>query len=339
MLSKLAESALPYTAGEQPRGKTYIKLNTNENPYPPSPLVQAALDGFDTDRLRRYPDPACTELRDALAVREGVRRENIFVGNGSDEVLAFAFAALFDPGAPVLFADVTYSFYPVYCRLFGLTARIVPLRRDFTLHREGYANGGGIVIANPNAPTGVYEDVSSFIGASVPVIVDEAYIDFSGKPSLAAAAAKSKNAVVVKTFSKSFALAGARCGYAVANEEIIDGLFRIKDSFNSYTVNAVTQAAALAALRDTAYFAQRVQQVTATRETLWRGLQNKGYACLPSQANFVLASVPDGDARGTYLRLKENGVLVRFFDAPRLRDKLRITVGTPEETDALLRLL
>lgn len=339
MLSKLAESVLPYTAGEQPRGKTYVKLNTNENPYPPSPLVQAALDEFDTDKLRRYPDPACTELRDALAAREGVRRENIFVGNGSDEVLAFAFAALFDPDAPVSFADVTYSFYPVYCRLFGLTARIVPLRRDFSLDRNGYENGGGIVIANPNAPTGLYEDVSDFLGASVPVIVDEAYIDFSGKPSLAAAAAKSKNTAVVKTFSKSFALAGARCGYAVASEEIIDGLFRIKDSFNSYTVNAVTQAAALAALRDTAYFAQTVQKVTAARETLLYGLKSKGYACLPSYTNFVLATVPGGDARGAYLRLKENGVLVRFFDAPRLRDKLRITVGTPEETDILLRLL
>ncbi|MDE6397924.1 MAG: aminotransferase class I/II-fold pyridoxal phosphate-dependent enzyme, partial [Clostridiales bacterium] len=329
MLSELARSLQPYKAGEQPRDKTYIKLNTNENPYPPSPAAEKALHAFESSDLRLYCDPQCTLLRDALAAKEGVKRENIFVGNGSDEVLAMAFLALFnrDTHKPVRFADVTYSFYPVYCALYGIPYERVPLTEDWRLFRAGYEGAGGIVIANPNAPTSVWEDVSEFIGRSVPVILDEAYVDFAGKPSLAKEAAASENAVVVKTFSKSYALAGARCGYAVAGEEIIDGLFRIKDSFNSYTVNSVTQAVAKAAVQDGAYFGKRVAQVVQTRDAFREKLLAKGYDCPPSATNFLFASVPGGDGEKEYLRLKQNGVLVRHWNAPRIADRLRITVG------------
>ena len=339
MLSQLAKNLTPYTAGEQPRDKTYIKLNTNENPYPPSPAAERALHAFAADDLRLYSDPQCTLLRDALAEKEGVARENIFVGNGSDEVLAMAFLALFDRDRPVRFADVTYSFYPVYCALFGIPYERVPLSADWKLDRAGYEGAGGIVIANPNAPTSVWEDVSEFIGRSVPVIVDEAYVDFSGKPSLAAAAAASENAVVIKTFSKSYSLAGARCGYAVAGAETIDGLFRIKDSFNSYTVNSVTQAVACAAVRDSEYFAARLAQVVQTRDAFREKLLAKGYDCPPSATNFLFASVPDGNGEREYLRLKQNGVLVRHWNAPRIADRLRITVGTDEQMQRLYRLL
>lgn len=339
MVSELAKNLVPYKAGEQPRGKTYVKLNTNENPYPPSPSAERVLRTFSADALRLYPDPACTELRKALAEKEGVRPENIFVGNGSDEVLAMAFLALFDRDKPVRFADVTYSFYPVYCALYGIPYEKVPLREDWTLDRSGYDGAGGIVIANPNAPTGIYEDVSEFIGRNVPVIVDEAYIDFSGASSLAKLAAESDNAVVVKTFSKSYALAGARCGYAVAGEEIVDGLNRVKDSFNSYTVNALTQAVALAALQDTEYFRARVEQVVHTRDAFCRFLRVKGYDCPSSASNFLFVRVPDGNGEKEYLRLKDNGVLVRHWNAPRIADRLRITVGAEQDMAKLASLL
>lgn len=339
MLSQMAKNLVPYTAGEQPRDRKYIKLNTNENPYPPSPSVQAVLRGADYAALRLYPDLDCTELRDEIAKKERVKRENVFVGNGSDEVLAFAFAALFDKEKPVRFADVTYSFYPVYCALFGLSYQTVPLTQNFLLNRKGLCGGGGIVIANPNAPTGLYENVSEFVGMNVPVIIDEAYIDFSRGQSLATAAANSQNAVVVKTFSKSYALAGMRCGYAVAGAEIIDGLSRVKNAFNSYSVNTVTQAAATAALRDKEYFNGRIADVVRTRDAFCDTLNRLGYACAPSQTNFLLATVPDGNGEKAYRFLKENGVLVRWFNAPRLCDKLRITVGADEEMDALASLL
>lgn len=339
MISKLARNLVPYIAGEQPADRTYIKLNTNENPYPPSPQVAKIMESFACDTLRRYPSLDSGALRAVIAEKEGVKSENIFVGNGSDEVLGFAFPALFDADKPVCFPDVTYSFYPVYCTLFGLPYRTVPLDARFLLDRKGLRAGGGMVIANPNAPTGLFEDVREFVHADVPVIIDEAYIDFSGRESLAKQAADSENAVVVKTLSKSYALAGLRCGYAVANPQIIDALMRVKDSFNSYSVNAVTQAAAAAALTDTTYFAASVQKVVHTRDAVRSRLLEKGYRSLQSSANFLLVSVPDGDGERAYLHLKENGILVRWFDAPRLNDKLRITVGTDEEMEELLRLL
>lgn len=215
----------------------------------------------------------------------------------------------------------------------------MPLTQNFLLNRKELCGGGGIVIANPNAPTGLYENVSEFVGMNVPVIIDEAYIDFSRGQSLATAAANSQNAVVVKTFSKSYALAGMRCGYAVAGAEIIDGLNRVKNAFNSYSVNTVTQAAAMAALRDKEYFNGRIADVVRTRDAFCDTLNRLGYACAPSQTNFLLATVPDGNGEKAYRFLKENGVLVRWFNAPRLSDKLRITVGTDEEMDALASLL
>lgn len=339
MLSQLAKGLVPYTAGEQPRDRRYVKLNTNENPYPPSPEVDKILRSLDAESLKLYPDPDCTRLRDVLAEKEGVERGNIFVGNGSDEVLAVAFAALFDKVAPVKFADVTYSFYPVYCRLWGLPYETVPLDGKFMLARGGFCDCGGVVIANPNAPTGIYEDVSEFIGANFPVIIDEAYIDFADGKSLAGAASQSENAVVVKTFSKSYSLAGARCGYAVASRENIEGLDRVKNSFNSYTVNALTQAVAAAAAKDKEYFSGTVAKIKATREK-YRGILNAmGYECTPSSANFLFAKVPSGDGGRAYAGLKEKGVLVRWFNAPGISDRLRITVGTEEEMKALVAAL
>ncbi len=339
MISELAKKLVPYVAGEQPHDKSYVKLNTNENPYSPSPEVAKAIAAFDAARLKLYPDPDCTALRDAIAKKEGVERENVFVGNGSDEVLGFAFLALFNKDAPVKFADVTYSFYPVYCELFGLPYEKVPLTDNYILNRQGYADCGGAVFANPNAPTGIWEDVSEYANKNFPVIIDEAYIDFSGKESLAKSAAKSANAVTVKTFSKSYGLAGMRCGYAVASAENIEGINRVKNGFNSYSVNALTQTAALAAIRDKEYHKSTVKKVIGTRGKLIARLKEMGYTCLNSSANFVLATTPDGNGGRVYEYLKENGVLVRFFDAPRLRDKLRITVGTDEEAEKLISAL
>ena len=339
MLSKLCRKLVPYNSGEQPRDRRYVKLNTNENPYAPSPAAVRALRDSDSFAFARYPDPDCVRLREAIAEHEGVKPENVFVGNGSDEVLAFAFAALFDEDKPVKFADVTYSFYPVYCDLWGLAYRTVALRSDFTLDRQGYRDLGGAVIANPNAPTGIYEDVSEFIGKDFPVIIDEAYIDFSGAESMAKRAAQSKNAVAVKTFSKSYSLAGLRCGYAVANPEITEGIVRVKNSFNSYSVNALTQAAALAAVCDEEHHRETVEKVIATREEFCRELTRKGYEFIKSAANFVLVTVPDGNGEAAYLRLKERGVLVRYFNAPRLKDKLRISIGTPQDMAELMKAM
>lgn len=339
MLSELAETLVPYTAGEQPHDRSYIKLNTNENPYPPSPRVSKVIANFNTSALRLYPDSSCSRLRGAIAEKERVKIENVFVGNGSDEVLAFAFAALFNKDKPVKFADITYSFYPVYCNLFSLKYEFVPLDAKWRINRKGYGNAAGAVIANPNAPTGIYEDVSEFIGKNYPVIIDEAYIDFSDGKSLAAEAASSDNAVVVKTFSKSYSLAGLRCGYAVANENIIKGLIRIKNSFNSYSVNAVTQAAAYEAICDTEYFNENVKKIKTAREKYRVLLEKKGYAIIESQANFLLVAVPDGNAEQKYEYLKANGVLVRYFGTPGLKDKLRITVGTEEEMRLLYNFM
>lgn len=334
MLSELAKSLRPYVAGEQPRKKDAIKLNTNESPYPPSPAVAQAVRRFASDTLRLYPDPACTQLRKAIAAHENVDEENVFVGNGSDEVLALSFAAFFNRDKPIAFADVTYSFYPVYCRLLGIPYRTVPLSSDWRISRAGYTDAAGVVIANPNAPTSLYEDVSQYIHSDVPVLIDEAYIDFAGKPSLAQAAAKSENAVVIKTFSKSYALAGARCGYAVASAENINGLCRVRDSFNSYTVNAVTQAAATAAICDEAYHAQTVARIVATRDECIDALRRKGYECLPSATNFLFVTLPNAEKK--YAALKKEGIFVRWFSAPRLIDKLRISIGTEADMQKLL---
>lgn len=345
-LSNKARSILPYTAGEQLRDRTYVKLNTNENPYPPSPRVTETLARVNADDLRRYPRPDAGRLREAVAACEGVSPENVFCGNGSDEVLALTFPAFFDgDGAGACFADITYSFYEVFAAFFAVPTKIVPLKADFSLDLASMraADCQGYYIANPNAPTGIgicRAEMETFI-ASVPdriVIADEAYMDFFGE-SLVPLTKKYANLLVVKTFSKSYSLAGMRCGYAVGDAALIDGLFRMKDCFNSYPVDAVAEAVCVAALSDREYHDETVGRIVSERERVRDALRKMGFTVLQSKANFLFAGRVSRSGKEIYTKLKEAGVLVRFWDKPILRDFCRITVGTPSENDILLAQL
>ncbi len=345
-LSRKARAILPYTAGEQLRDRAYIKLNTNENPYPPSPRVAEVLARTEADGLRRYPRPDAGLLRAAVARHEGVLPENVFCGNGSDEVLALSFPAFFDgEGAGACFADLTYSFYEVFAAFFGIPKKIVTLKADFSLDLAAMraADCQGYYIANPNAPTGVgigRAEMEAFV-ASVPqkiVIADEAYMDFFGE-SLAPLTKKYPNLLVVKTFSKSYSLAGMRCGYAVGDAALIAGLFRMKDCFNSYPVDAVCEAVCAAALEDEAYHTETVARVVSERERLRGELLNMGFTVPKSGANFLFAGRGARSGKEIYTKLKEAGILVRFWDKPVLRDFCRITVGSPAENDALIKQL
>ena len=357
----------PYVPGEQPRDRQWIKLNTNENHYPPSPRVAEAIaaalaDG--ADRLRRYPDPACTELREAAARRFGVRPEQVFGGNGSDEVLAFAFGAFFESAAeapdaeggaasgepewmprhlPLLFPDITYSFYPVYAELWGVPFRTVPLADDFSVRAGDYrVPSGGVILPNPNAPTGRALPARELLSILEyqrerrrVVVVDEAYIAFGGE-SLVPFINDYPNLLTVHTLSKSASLAGLRVGFAVGNEELIEGLCRIRDSFNSYTVDRLAQAGAAAALSDAAYYDGINRRVTATRDRVSAALEDMGFTVIPSAANFIFVRSPRMSGAEFFARLRERGILVRHFDKPRIGDFLRISAGTDEEMDALL---
>ena len=342
-LSKKARGILPYTAGEQLRDRTYVKLNTNENPYPPSPRVMEALSRIEGEALRRYPRPDAGMLRAAIAEREGVAPENVFCGNGSDEVLALSFPAFFDgDGAGICFADITYSFYEVFAAFFGIPTTIVPLNAQFALDLPAMraADCRGYYIANPNAPTGigVGRDVMEAFIASVPeklVVADEAYMDFFGE-SLVPLTKKYGNLLVVKTFSKSYALVGMRCGYAVGAPALIEGLSRMKDCFNSYPVDAVAEAVCVAALSDAEYHANTVALVVSERERVRGELLKMGFTVPESRANFLFAGRAGKSGKEIYTKLKEAGVLVRFWDKPVLRDFCRITVGTRAENDVLI---
>lgn len=335
---------VPYTPGEQPRDRILIKLNTNENPYPPSPrALEAARNALD-DRLRLYPDPECAALREAIARRYGLESAQVFVGNGSDEVLAFCFQALFATDKPVLFPDVTYSFYPVYAGMFGLSCETVPLNDDFTVPVEKLrGNGGGVVVANPNAPTGAalpLDDIRRILDQNPDsaVVVDEAYVDF-GAQSAASLIGEYPNLVVVQTFSKSRSLAGMRVGFALGSADLIAGINCVKNSVNSYTVDRVAMAAAQAAMEDEAYFDETRRKIMATRERTAGLLRELGFSVCPSQANFLFVTHPAVPAERLLSDLRERGILVRHFRAPRTANHLRITVGTDEEMDALLRAL
>ena len=342
---KLTRSLEPYTAGEQPKEKT-IKLNTNENPYPPSPAVARALAEFDPAAYRLYPDPTALALREAIAEREGVKPENVFVGNGSDEVLSFAFAAFFGgEDLPVVFADVTYSFYRVFGSLYGVPYREVPLTADMRMDIPAMAAAApsacGAVFADPNAPTSIAEKREDLLAlveayAGKAVIADEAYGDFSRMPSLVPYTAKYDNLLVVKTFSKSRSLAGARCGYAIGDERLINALRTVKNCFNSYPVNAVTAVAAKAAIEDDAYFRECVSRIIDTRARLTDGLRALGFVLPDSDANFVFASHPRMSGEELQRALRARGIVVRRFDASRTRDSLRVTVGTDADTSVLL---
>ena len=337
-------SLTPYTPGEQPKGRKFIKLNTNENPYPPSPKALAAIQANTDASLRLYSDPDAADLRAAIAKTYSVKPEQVFVGNGSDEVLAFAFQAFYSEGAEIVFPDITYSFYPVYANMFGICYRTVPLKDDFTVPVDALCGGNdGVVIANPNAPTGMelpQSEIRHILEANpnVVVIVDEAYVDF-GAESCVPLVDRYPNLLVVQTFSKSRNLAGARLGFAIGSEELIADLNRVKFSYNPYNINRLTLKAGQAALEDTAYFDQTRTAIIETREWTKQQLEQRGFACTESRSNFLFAESSRQDGGTLYRKLKEKGVLVRHFDAPRIANRLRITIGTPEEMQALLAAL
>jgi histidinol-phosphate aminotransferase len=342
--SKLVHDLDPYVPGEQPKDQRYIKLNTNECPYPPSPNALAAIHAAADERLRLYPDPNADELKDAIADYYGVERANVFAGNGSDEVLAHVFCALLKHDKPLLYPDISYSFYPVYANLYQIEAKQIPLREDFRLCLGDFAlDNGGIIFPNPNAPTSMavgleaIEALLQTYPASV-VVVDEAYIDFGGETAIPLTA-KYPNLLVVQTFSKSRSLAGLRVGFAVGHPDLINALERVKNSFNSYPLGRMAIAGAAAAMRDKAYFEATCQQIIATRETTVQKLTELGFSVLPSAANFVFARPPKGNAEEIYLALKQRGVLVRYFNKPRINEYLRITIGTDEEMTAFLQVL
>jgi len=342
--SPTARRLVPYVPGEQPKTGRPVKLNTNENPYPPSPRVIEAIRNAADDPLRLYPDPESTRLREAAGDLYGLPPDMVFPGNGSDEVLAHAFMAFFSRERPVFFPDVTYSFYPVYAALYDLPFRTVPLGEDFRLRLEDYPlPNGGVVIANPNAPTGIAlpaKEIEAFLKKNTDslLLVDEAYVDF-GAESVVPLVSRYPNLLVVQTLSKSRALAGLRVGFAIGNASLVAALDRVKNSFNSYPLDRLAIAGAVAALEDRDYFRAIRDRIVESRGTLSRELTKLGFEVLPSAANFLFARHPGHAAREIASLLRSRQILVRHFDAPRTRDFLRITIGTDEECTALLTAL
>lgn len=342
--SPFVHNLVPYVPGEQPKMTRLVKLNTNENPYGPSPKALAAMREQISDDLRLYPDPNCDLLKQAVADYYGVQTNQVFVGNGSDEVLAHAFQAFFQHGKPLLFPDISYSFYPVYCGLYGVEPKQIPLDEDFAINLDDYRqDNGGIIFPNPNAPTGrlltldAIEQLLQQNSESL-VLVDEAYIDFGGQTAIALVE-KYPNLLVVQTLSKSRSLAGMRVGLAVGQPELIEALERIKNSFNSYPLDRVALAGAAAAFADRDYFEQTCNKVIASREEMVRQLSALGFDVLPSAANFVFARHPQQDAGELAAKLREQGVIVRHFRQPRIEQFLRISVGTDEQNAELYTAL
>jgi histidinol-phosphate aminotransferase len=343
--SNVSKKLSPYTPGEQPRNEKYIKLNTNENPYPPSPKVIAAIEKSLNGSLRLYPDPACEELRTAIAEYYNLKKEQVYAGNGSDELLAFAFMAFFNPGGPpVLFPDITYSFYKVYAALFQIDYELVPLDDDFSIRPEMFfKKNGGVIIANPNAPTGKFLPLESVIAVlehtpEKVVIIDEAYIDFGGDSAVSLIEGY-PNLLIIQTFSKSRALAGLRVGLALGREELIEGLDRIKNSVNSYTLDRLSLAGAVAAIKDDAYFQEIKRKVVVTRERVSGELREMGFKVIHSMTNFIFIAHPFMPAAELSFRLREKGILVRYFKEPRIDNYLRVSIGTDEEMDLFIRAL
>ncbi|NQD94965.1 histidinol-phosphate transaminase [Pseudomonas sp. CrR25] len=342
--SPFVKGLVPYVPGEQPKLTKLVKLNTNENPYGPSPKAIAAMQAELGDNLRLYPDPNSERLKQAVADYYGVTPAQVFVGNGSDEVLAHAFHGLFQHGRPLLFPDISYSFYPVYCGLYGIPYEAVELDAQFQIRVEDYARpNGGIVFPNPNAPTGCLlplEAIERLLVANPDsvVLVDEAYIDFGGETAIALVD-RYPNLLVTQTLSKSRALAGLRVGLAVGHPELIEALERIKNSFNSYPLDRLAIVGAVAAFEDEAYFQQTCRAVIASRAAVVAGLQALGFEVLPSAANFVFARHPQRDAADLAALLREQGVIVRHFKQARIAQFLRISIGAPEQNQALLKAL
>jgi histidinol-phosphate aminotransferase len=340
----------PYTPGEQPKDRQIIKLNTNENPYPPSPKVIEAIKNAAGERLRLYPDPECAIFREAAAARYGVRPQEVFAGNGSDEILAFAFGAFFESGekaAQVLFPDITYSFYPVYANLWEIPYRTVALAEDFSININDYKiSSGGVIFPNPNAPTAVGQSLDDILSLAEylekqgkVLIVDEAYIAFSGASDVKSAVCSIKNhpnLLTVHTLSKSASLAGLRFGFAIGNEKLIEGLCRIRDSFNSYTLDLLALSGAAAAVSDAAYYEEINRRVIATRERTANSLRDLGFTVLPSSANFLFVKPPHISGAELFAALRSRGILVRHFNKDRIADFLRISIGTDADMDKVL---
>ena len=358
--SEKVRSLTPYVPGEQPSQRKYgdrhlIKLNTNENPYPPSPLVIEAINKAASDSLRLYPDPSSLELREVIAERYGLKASEVFTGNGSDEVLAFAFPAFFESsGDPVLFPDITYSFYPVYCDLWNIPYTTIPLEVDFSINAAPYVenmsnrSAGGIIFPNPNAPTGILlalDDVRRMAEAAKlnnkAIIIDEAYIAFAEGEGVAALSLLKEfsNILIVRTLSKESSLAGLRAGFALGSEALIEGLYRVKDSFNSYPMDRLAQAGAAAAIKDSDYYDKINRRIIATRRRVSDELKALGYKVLPSQANYLFASPPEGkSASEIFTFLRDRGILVRHFNKPRIANFLRISIGTDDDMDIFLKM-
>lgn len=331
----------PYTPGEQPQDRAYIKLNTNEAPFAPAPEVIAAVSSSVMENLCLYPDPECGMLRDALASQHGLARGNVFVANGSDDILNFLFKAYAANGGKAYFPDVTYGFYKVFAALHGADWQEVPVRDNFTIDwRDYFGKDGLIVLANPNAPTGAYlaqSDIKRIVGGhpgSI-VVVDEAYIDFGGA-SCVPLVRRYDNLVVVQTFSKSRAMAGARLGVAFAQEALIRDLELFKYVTNPYAINLMTMKAGLAAISAAPYYAAQCRAIARTREETAAQLTDKGFQVLPSMANFLFLSHPAVSGKDLYLKLKAQGILVRHFDAPRTRNHIRVTIGTDKQMAAFI---
>lgn len=346
--SALVHGLTPYVPGEQPKLEKLVKLNTNEHPYGPSPRALAAIRDATGDGLRLYPDPNADALKAALAARHRVEPRQVFVGNGSDEVLAHGFAALLKQERPLWFPDVTYSFYPVYCRLYGIAARTVPLADDFSVRADDYLprgedRAGAIIFANPNAPTGrllALAEVERIVAGNpdAAVLVDEAYVDFGGD-SAVGLVDRHPNLLVVHTFSKSRSLAGLRVGYAIGHADLIEALERVKNSFNSYPLDRLALAGAVASVEDEAWFQESCRRVIATREALVADLAALGFEVLPSAANFIFARHPRRDGGELAAELRRRAIIVRHFKAPRIDQFLRITVGTDAQCGILVEAL
>lgn len=335
---------VPYVPGEQPKFADMVKLNTNECPYPPSPMVEKVKKEFETEDLRLYPDPACNQLVSSLAEYYGLKKEQVFVGVGSDDVLAVAFLTFFNSEKPILFPDITYSFYDVWADLYKIPYKVCSLDDEFKLRKEDYLQeNGGIIFPNPNAPTGVLESVEwieEIVAANQDsiVIIDEAYIDFGGE-SCIKLIDKYDNLLVVQTFSKSRAMAGIRIGYAMGNEKLIAYLNDVKYSINSYTMNLPSLEMGVAALQDDAYFKATVDKIVKTREWVKEEMKELGFDFTDSKSNFLFAQHKSVPAKEIYQMLREHKIFVRYWDKPRINNRLRITIGTDEEMKKLISCL
>ncbi len=334
----------PYVPGEQPKSGNIIKLNANENPYPPAPGVLEVLRTFDYSKLALYPDANCVKLKKALAGRSGLKPSQVFLGNGSDDVLALAFQAFFCSGKPVLYPDITYSFYPVWCSLFRVPYETVPLDSEFRIDPRGYDRpNGGVVIPNPNAPTGraeplqFIEDILEHNRDCV-VIIDEAYVDF-GAETCIPLIGRYENLLVVQTASKSRSLAGMRIGYAFGSETLIGTLEAVKNSYNSYTMDALALEVGTASVCDESYFKEVSEKIALTRDNSAKKLEALGFTVMPSQANFLFATHEKKSAKELFSLLREKGIFVRYFNLPRIDNYLRITVGTDEQMETLILAL